>query len=459
MNKKIIILGAGESGIGAALLAKAKGYDYILSESGKIKYTIREELLSENLIFEEGGHSIEHLDNAEMIVKSPGIPDTSDFLKEAIFRDIPIISEVEFAYRHIDRSKKIIAITGTNGKTTTTLLTHHLMLTCGYSAGLCGNIGTSFARLAVEDAYDYYVVEISSFQLDGIVDFKPSIAVLLNITPDHLDRYDYQFEKYIASKFRITQNLGKDQALIYFNESKPIVDELAIRNVEASLFAIAVGSGHANDGSFISHDHFIFNYKKEQYTIPISEVSLIGKHNMVNVMASVLSLLCINAAVSKIVKGLKSFKNAPHRLEDVGTIHDIKFINDSKGTNVDAVYYALDGINKKIIWLAGGVDKGNDYKILKGLVLGKVRHMICIGKNNAPLKQAFESSVPFSEYRDIQDAVDAAYKIAEPGDIVLLSPACSSFDLYKNYEDRGDKFRTAVAELIQSKSHSKGKVS
>lgn len=447
MSKKVVILGAGESGIGAALLSKAKGYDYILSDGGSIKAEFKEEIIREGLRFEEGGHSMEVLQAADIVVKSPGIPDKSPVIKQLMAWGKVIISEIEFGYQHIDRTKKIIAITGTNGKTTTTLLTYHLMQSCGYSVGLGGNIGKSFARLAVADVHDYYVLEVSSFQLDGIDHFKPDVAVLLNITPDHLDRYDYQFEKYVASKFRIVRNMGQENAFIYFNESQPVVEELNRRNIEASLFAISVSHMVPKNGGFLKNGHLVFNYKQIEHKIPVSEITLIGKHNMVNSMAAVLALLCMEAPLASIIKGLKTFKNAAHRLEPVAVIDGVTFINDSKATNVDSVYYALEGINANIVWLAGGIDKGNDYSQIDTLVREKVKHLMCIGTDNAPLTSFFGEWLPYSEETNIQLAVNKAFEVSKPGDVVLLSPACASFDCYKNYEDRGDKFKLAVADL------------
>ncbi|MEM8892952.1 MAG: UDP-N-acetylmuramoyl-L-alanine--D-glutamate ligase [Bacteroidota bacterium] len=455
MSKKVVILGAGESGIGAALLAKASGYDYLLSDAGKIALRFQKEIRENELNHEQGGHTESEVLSADVIVKSPGIPDSALLVKKAKERGIQIISEIEFAYQHIGSSKKIVAITGTNGKTTTTLLAHHLFKACGYNAALGGNIGHSFARLAVEDAYDYYVLEVSSFQLDGIDSFKPDIAILLNITPDHLDRYDYQFEKYVSSKFRIIRNMGKEEVLIYFSDNQPIVQELNRRNVEASLFAISLAQPQQK-GGYLDQDHLVFNFDQDNKRIPTSEVTLIGKHNMINTIASVLSLMHIGAPLQRIVKGLKSFVNAPHRLEEVAQIKGVRFVNDSKATNVDAVYYALDGIDQPIIWVAGGVDKGNEYAALDKLVKRKVKGLICMGKDNEKLMDHYGEKVRAVSTSSVKKAVKEAYQMAESGDIVLLSPACASFDLFKNYEDRGDKFRAEVLEL-RDREESKNK--
>ncbi len=457
MSKKVVILGAGESGVGAALLAKARGYDYLLSDAGKIPLRFQKEIREHELTYEQEGHTESEILSADLIVKSPGIPDKALLVKKAVDQGIPVISEIEFGYRHIDQSKKIIAITGTNGKTTTTLLTHHLFKTCGYNVALGGNIGHSFARLAVDDSYDYYVLEVSSFQLDGIENFKPDIAILLNITPDHLDRYDYQFEKYVSSKFRIIRNMGKEEVFIYFSDNQPIVQELNRRNVEASLFAISLLQPQ-QQGGHLDQDHLVFNFRQDTRRVPTSEVTLIGKHNMINTIASVLSLMHIGAPLQRIIKGLKSFVNAPHRLEEVARIKGVRFVNDSKATNVDAVYYALDGIDQPIIWVAGGVDKGNDYTALDKLVKRKVKGLICLGKDNKKLMDHYGKEVRAISTSKLKKAIREAYDMAEPGDIVLLSPACASFDLFKNYEDRGDQFRAEVLEL-RDKVESKNKTS
>ncbi|MEQ9300546.1 MAG: UDP-N-acetylmuramoyl-L-alanine--D-glutamate ligase [Cyclobacteriaceae bacterium] len=455
MSNKVVILGAGESGVGAALLAKARGYDYLLSDAGKIALRFQKEIRENQLNYEQEGHSEDQVLSADLIVKSPGIPDKAPLIQRAVERGIPVISEIEFAYRHIDKSKKIIAITGTNGKTTTTLLTHHLCKSCGYKAALGGNIGHSFARLAVEDGNDFYVLEVSSFQLDGIDTFKPDVAILLNITPDHLDRYDYQFEKYVSSKFRIIRNMGKEEVLIYFSDNQPIVQELNRRNVEASLFAISLLQPLQN-GGYLDQDHLVFKFHQDTEKIPTSEVTLIGKHNMINMIAAVLSLMHIGAPLQRIIKGLKSFVNAPHRLEEVAEINGIRYVNDSKATNTDAVFYALDGLDQPIVWIAGGVDKGNDYKSLDKLVNKKVKALICLGKDNSKLMDHYGDKVPAISTSSLKKAIKEATTLAEKGDIVLLSPACASFDLFKSYEDRGDQFREEVLTL-RDKVESKNK--
>ena len=391
MDNFIVILGGGESGVGAATLAIKKGYEVFLSDAGELSGERRRQLKTANIDFEEGGHSEERILKAELVVKSPGIPDTAPLIQKIQAQGIPVVSEIEFAYRFIDKAK-IIAITGTNGKTTTTLLTHHLLKSAGYKVALGGNVGTSLAGLVAEGDYHYYVVEVSSFQLDGIVDFKPDVAVLLNITPDHLDRYDYNFDKYISSKFRIIENLTQEEAFIYSSDSKPITEELNLRKAEACVFAIST-SRNEKLGAYLEENHLIFNYeykdRGEHHIIPVSEISLIGKHNMVNSMAAVLSAIHMNVPIDQIMKGLKTFSNAPHRLEFVEEIDDVAYINDSKATNVDSVYYALDGLKKDIVWIAGGIDKGNDYEQIKELVGDKVKGLICLGVNNDGLTGFF----------------------------------------------------------------------
>ena len=447
MGDRIVILGGGESGIGAAVLAKQKGYEVFLSDAGGISSSRRRILKTEEIEFEDHGHTERLILNADLVIKSPGISDRAPLVQKLISKNIPVISEIEFAYRFIEKAK-VIAITGTNGKTTTSLLTYHLLKTAGYNVALGGNIGTSLAALVAEGGYHYYVVEVSSFQLDGIQNFRPDIAVLLNITPDHLDRYDNNFDKYVKSKFRIMENLTHEQAFIYCGDCFPVTEELSRRKVEASMFAIGA-SKNEKLNAYLEEDHLIFNFefKKNdlQHQIPLSEVSLIGKHNMVNSMASVISSLCMDVPIGKVLKGLKTFKNAPHRLEFVDEVEGVGFINDSKATNVDSVYYALDGVKKNIIWIAGGIDKGNDYSQIDELVREKVKGLVCLGSDNSGLSSHFGSKVDLiAEVDSTKKAVEQAFDWASKGDVVLLSPACSSFDLFSNYEDRGDKFKKSV---------------
>ena len=450
MKDRIVILGGGESGIGAAILALQKGYEVFLSDGGNLTAERRRMLKSQKIDFEEGGHSEELILNASLVVKSPGIPDTAPLIKRVFSNGTPVVSEIEFAYRFIDKAK-VIAITGTNGKTTTSLLTYHLLKKAGYKVALGGNVGTSLAGLVAEGGYHYYVVEVSSFQLDGIVNFKPDVAVLLNITPDHLDRYDYNFDNYVSSKFRITENLTREEAFVYCADSAPVTEEVSRRKIEATMFAMSA-SKNEKINAYLEDEHLIFNFQFKQdskkYKIPTSEISLIGKHNMVNSMAAVLSALCVDAPIEKILKGLKTFQNAPHRLEFVKEIDGVAYINDSKATNVDSVYYALDGVKGNIIWIAGGIDKGNDYSQIDELVKDKVKGLICLGKDNEALMRHFDGKLEkVAEADSAEKAIKIAHEWAKKGDKVLLSPACSSFDLFSNYEDRGDKYKQAVNGL------------
>lgn len=451
MIERIAILGGGESGVGAAWLAHAQGLDVFLSDAGAISQERKDALNARGIAFEEGKHTEEIIVNANWVVKSPGIPDTAPLIKKLNDLGIPVISEIEFGYRYLPEGSKVIAITGTNGKTTTTLLTHHILKQAGLSVALGGNVGTSLAGLVASGSHDYYVVEVSSFQLDGIQKFKPDVAVLLNITPDHLDRYEYDFAKYVNSKFRIVENLTQEECFIYCKDSEPISEELSRRKVEACVFAISASRNQKLE-AYLDEDHLIFNFQfKEnsgQHRIPLSDISLIGKHNMVNTMSAVLSALFMDVSIEKILDGLKSFKNAPHRLELVGEIQGVGFINDSKATNVDAVSYALEGVRNQIVWIAGGVDKGNDYSQIAGLVKEKVKAIVCLGLDNKELKNAFgELDIPMLEANTAADAVKKAFAQAMAEDVVLLSPACASFDLFRNYEDRGDRFRDAVNDL------------
>lgn len=458
MSKSITILGAGESGIGAAILAKQKGYTVFLSDAGSISDGRKAMLHSYGVDYEGGGHSVERILECDEIVKSPGIPDKVVLVQQALDKGIPVISEIEFAYRYIPDTSRVIAITGTNGKTTTTLLTYHLLKTAGLKVALGGNVGVSLAKLVAEGGYDYYVVEVSSFQLDGIVKFKPDVAVLLNITPDHLDRYDYDFQKYVASKFRITENLSHEEAFVYCADSEPVTAEVAKRKIDASLFAVSATKDprwHA----YMEDEHLIFNYsykeKNKKHKVPVSEISLIGKHNMINSMSATLAVLNMEVSIQDVMKGLKTFVNAPHRLEPCGELNGVKYINDSKATNVDAVYYALDGIKARIVWVAGGIDKGNEYDQIAALVDEKVVGIVCLGVDNDKIKSCFSGSIDnIKETQSTAEAIHMATAMASPGDVVLLSPACASFDLFKNYEDRGDQFRKAVKELIETKKES-----
>lgn len=444
--ERIVILGAGESGTGAALLGKAKGYDVFVSDQNLIREDYKKELLNAGILLEEGGHTEEKILSAGEIVKSPGIPDTAPVVQRALTKGIPVISELEFAFRHIDA--KIIAITGSNGKTTTTLLTYHLLRESGLNAGLAGNVGASFARMAVEDPFDFYVVEVSSFQLDGMFEFKADAAILLNITPDHLDRYGYNFQNYTDSKFRIIQNMKAGDRFIYFDGDAVIKTELEKREIEAGLVPVSLEPSN-NCEAYYESGKLVFKGKTD-WSLDVAESPLRGKHNYVNMMAAVQAALFAGATPEKIRQAVKTFKNAEHRMEPAAEINGVQFINDSKATNVDAVFYALESFAEPVIWIAGGTDKGNEYDPLIPLVSKKVKALVCLGKDNTKLTTVFKDRVgKITETRDIQTAVERAYDFASQGDVVLLSPACASFDLFNNYIDRGNRFKAAALALKQ----------
>ena len=442
MSKCIVILGAGESGTGAALLAKAKGYEVFVSDKGAMKDKYRDELVRNKIEFEEGGHSEERLLAASLVIKSPGIPDKAEIVSKLKAKGIEVIDEIEFAFRFVQG--KVIAITGTNGKTTTTLLTYHLLKSAGFSVAMAGNVGESLAGKIAHGNHDWYVLEISSFQLDGTKAFKPAIGVLLNITPDHLDRYDYKMENYVASKFRLVQNMDATDHFIYCADDDRIAAEISKQKPTPHLVNISLKSDAAVkfDGK-----HMCFSFD-EAFEISQSETTLKGPHNLINTMAAVSAAYLAGAKVKAIREGLKTFKNAPHRLEYIATINGVDFINDSKATNVDSVVYALGSYDQTLIWIAGGIDKGNDYNLVKDQVSKKVKALICLGTENDKLKNFFSGIVKrIQETQQVSELVRLALNEAQPGDVVLLSPACASFDLFKNYEDRGDQFRKAVLDL------------
>ncbi|WP_247235816.1 UDP-N-acetylmuramoyl-L-alanine--D-glutamate ligase [Telluribacter sp. SYSU D00476] len=449
-QKKISILGGGESGVGAALLGKAKGFTVFLSDKGTLQEKYRQILEKEGISYEEGGHTPEQILDADEVVKSPGIPDTVPLVQELHRRGIPVISEIELAARYTNAH--LIAITGSNGKTTTTLLIYHLLKQAGLSVGLAGNIGDSFARQVIEENYDYYVLELSSFQLDNMYDFRANVAVLLNITPDHLDRYEYDFQKYVNSKFRIIQNQTPADSFIYYCENEPIVAELAKREVAARQWPISLtkaveAGGYLKEGTLHVHSH------DQVLAQIVDELPIKGPHNAINAMAAILVAQSVGIAPDQIRAGLLTFQNAPHRLEPVGSINGVSYINDSKATNVDSVFYALGSFNNPIILIAGGVDKGNDYSQIDDLVRQKVKGLIALGTDTGKLTSHFADTVPaMYATQNLQDALLKAQEWAAPGDVVLLSPACASFDLFRNYEDRGNKFREAVAQLTAQNS-------
>ena len=442
----IAILGAGESGVGAALLAKAKGLSVFVSDMGSIKPAYKEHLQKEGIPFEEGTHSFDKILTADEIIKSPGIPDKADIIKQAKAKGIPVISEIEFGARY--SKAKFICITGTNGKTTTTLLTYHLLKTAGFNVELAGNIGESLAAKVIEDTAEYYVVELSSFQLDTMYQFKAHIAILLNITPDHLDRYEYNIGNYAQSKLRITQNMEPTDFFIYNQEDALIQEQMAKVNLQATPVPFGLQPAD-NIKATYSNRTIVTDVTGKHETVDVSASPLIGKHNQYNTLAAVTAALLAGAEAFRIEEGLATFKNADHRLQLVGEANGVKYINDSKATNVEAVWYALEGIKQPIIWIAGGVDKGNDYETLKPLAKEKIKALICLGKENEKLFAAFREVIPvIEETQSVDEVVQKARDLAEPGDVVLLSPACASFDLFQNYEHRGRSFAEAVQKWV-----------
>jgi UDP-N-acetylmuramoylalanine--D-glutamate ligase len=448
MSKKVVILGSGESGVGAALLAKAKGYDTFVSDSSAISESFITELTAAHIDFEQGKHSEEIILSANVIVKSPGIPEKAPIMKLVRSKGIEVISEIEFAYRHIHADAKFVSITGSNGKTTTTLLTHHILSELGFSVGLGGNIGTSLARQIIHEKKDIYVLELSSFQLDDMYTFKADVAVLLNITPDHLDRYEYKFENYIASKFRIFQNLTPADYYITYAEDNVIEEHKKHVVINARYKPVSLkelhGSGAYSDEKIIQ----IHAQDDSVHTFNVSDFPLQGKHNYINIMAALNAVVAMGADVTESAAAIKSFRNAPHRLEFVGSIYGVKYVNDSKATNVDSVWYALDSMKTPVVLIAGGVDKGNDYSQIEALVREKVHTVVALGKDNSKVLAGFGSMVAeIKEAHSMLEAIRIAHDSAKRGDTVLLSPACASFDLFKNYEDRGNQFRNLVIEL------------
>lgn len=431
---KVVVLGAGESGVGAALLAKQNNQEVFVSDRGAIKEKYKQELIENDIPFEENNHSEKKIFEASEIIKSPGIPDKVDLIQRLIKAGIPVISEIEYAYKHTNAT--LVAITGSNGKTTTTNLTYHLLKTANFDVAVGGNVGYSFARLLTENLHRIYVLELSSFQLDGIVNFRPNIAILLNITPDHLDRYEYKMENYVASKFRIMSNQQEQDHFIFNKEDKNILSYLKNEKPKANLLEV--------NGVKVNKDQLIVN----DLAFDLSACSLKGKHNMFNATCAIKAALQLGAKPEDIQKGLNSFQNAPHRLESVCITNGVEYINDSKATNVDAVYFALDAMTKPIVWVVGGIDKGNDYSLIMELVKSKVKAIVCLGADNSKIFEAFSTHVKvIKETRVAEDAVEVATNYAEHGDVVLLSPACSSFDLFKNYEERGDLFRAAAKNI------------
>jgi UDP-N-acetylmuramoylalanine--D-glutamate ligase len=445
VQKKLVILGGGESGAGAAVLAKSKGFEVFLSDRGQLHQKYIDILVREGISFEQGQHSEEIILQSDLVVKSPGIPDTVPLIVALRDKGIEVISEIEFASRYTQA--KIIAITGSNGKTTTTLLTYHILKTAGLNVGLAGNIGESFALQVAEKDFDYYVLEISSFQLDNIRDFHPHISVLLNITPDHLDRYGYNFQNYINSKFNIIRNQTPADYLLYFKDSTVLTGELAARKPDLNLVEISLAE-ELPEGAYLKNESLVSHVGSRTFEAAFAQLPIKGPHNAINALAAISVAQLLNVDASQIMEGLKSFKNAAHRLEEVEVIDGVTYINDSKATNVDSVFYALGSFSQPVVLIAGGVDKGNDYSQIEDLVRTKVKGLIVLGKSFEKLRDYFSEIVPqIYTTQDIQDAVNKGKEWSVPGDIVLLSPACASFDLFKNYEDRGEKFKAAVKNL------------
>jgi UDP-N-acetylmuramoylalanine--D-glutamate ligase len=448
MGKRLVILGSGESGVGAAILAKQKGFEVFVSDRGLIKELYKQQLREEQILFEEGIHSEEKILNADEVVKSPGIPDQAPMVGKIREKAIPVISEIEFAGRYT-RAKKI-CITGSNGKTTTTLLTYHMLKKAGYHVGLAGNVGKSFALQVARENFDYYVLELSSFQLDGMYDFTADVAVLLNVTPDHLDRYDYSFDTYLASKFRITRNQGPTDFFVYNADDTAISRYMENHQVQATRLPFSIRQPIDGDGAFLTNNQITLNYKSNQNPLimTIEQLALQGKHNVYNSMAASMAARIVDVRKEIIRESLQDFQNVEHRLEFVASINGIEFINDSKATNVNSTWYALESMEKPVVWICGGQDKGNDYNELSELVKARVKAIVCLGKDNSKLIAAFQGVIEtVVETDSAADAVAASYKIARKGDVVLLSPACASFDLFQNYEDRGMQFKAAVRAL------------
>ncbi|MBP5692758.1 MAG: UDP-N-acetylmuramoyl-L-alanine--D-glutamate ligase [Bacteroidales bacterium] len=444
-KKRIVILGGGESGVGSAVLAKVKGFDVFLSDSGTIKPQYKETLSKFQIEYEEGGHTEEKILCADEVIKSPGIPEENPMVQSVREYRIPVISEIEFAGRY-DRAKKI-CITGSNGKTTTTSLIYYMLKNAGLNVGLAGNIGKSYAYQVATENFDYYVIELSSFQLDGMYAFKADIAVLTNITPDHLDRYQFKMQNYVDAKFRIVQNLT-DRECFVFCADDPITAKELDRIVLTAKKLPFTQKKKVDQGAFIDEDRLFVRYEDDEYSMYLKELALQGKHNVYNSMAAAIAAKAVNIDNKVIRESLMNFQGVEHRLEKVLSIKGVMYINDSKATNVDSAWYALESMTTPVVWIAGGKDKGNDYEPLYQFVKDKVKVLICMGLHNEKLHECFADKVDkIIDVTSAKDAVKAAYENSVPGDTVLLSPCCASFDLFKSYEDRGDQFKKAVREL------------
>ena len=446
MKDNLIVLGGGESGVGAAYLASQNGISVFLSDKNLIESKYKKILIENNIEFEEGIHSLKKVLKASEIVKSPGIPNDSNLIDNIIKNNIPIISEIEFASRYTNA--KIIGVTGSNGKTTTTSLIYHILKSSGLNVGIGGNIGNSFAFLVAKKDFDFIVLELSSFQLEGISKFKPLIAVIINLSPDHLERYKFSFKKYINTKFNIVSNQLSSDYLIYNAEDIEIEDELKVRKINSSKIPFSFSKKNLSNQTYIENNYIKSEINKNKFMISLESLSLKGKHNAQNSMAAATVAQLLNITNQDLKESLSNFQSISHRMEHVLTIQKVKYINDSKATNVNAVYYALDSMKNSTVWIVGGVDKGNDYSELLPLVREKVKAIICIGLDNKKIIDTFSSiSDLIIETTSMNEAVNSAYRIAKPNDAVLLSPACSSFDLFENYEDRGNQFKESIRKL------------
>lgn len=445
MNPRIVVLGGGESGVGAAVLAKKQHFDVFLSDSGVIQPGSKALLDQYGITYEEGHHTLPLIMNATEVIKSPGIPDSLPMIEDLNRQGTPVISEIEFAGRYSNARK--ICITGSNGKTTTTSLIYYLLKNAGLNVGLGGNIGQSYAYQVATTQHDIYVLELSSFQLDGMYDFKADIAILLNITPDHLDRYHYNMQEYVNAKFRITQNMDADDCFIFCRDDEITMKHLNDIVLKAKMLPMSQ-EAPVTEGAYTADGEMHVTYGDQEFRMFINELALQGKHNVYNSMAAAISAKVMNISNPQIRESLATFQNIPHRLEKVAKVRGALYVNDSKATNVNSVWYALECTKDPIIWIAGGKDKGNDYSSLFPLVKERVKALICLGVDNAKLYRDFGELVSYiCETNTMKGAVAKAYELANPGDVVLLSPACASFDLFKNYEDRGDQFKEAVRNL------------
>lgn len=442
---RLVVLGGGESGVGTAILGKKKGYEVFVSDYGEIKNNYKEVLILNQIPWEEKQHTEALILNADVVMKSPGIPDKSNIVKQLKKNNVPIISEIEFASQFTDFVT--IGITGSNGKTTTTMLTHHLLKQGGMNIGIAGNIGKSYAWQVAENKFEAYVLELSSFQLDGIVNFRPHIAVMTNISPDHLDRYNYDYDLYIEAKFRITKNQTEDDYFIYDDDDEAIVKWLSENEIKAKKIPFSLVK-KIEEGAYADEQNITTHINNDEFIMPINELALEGKHNVKNAMAATTVAQLMRIRKETIRESLSNFQGVEHRLEKVLKIQNVQYINDSKATNVNATFFALDSMNAPTIWIVGGVDKGNDYSELMSLVREKVKGIICLGVDNSKIMKAFEDVVDVMiETTSMTEAVKIAQRMAEKGDTVLLSPACASFDLFENYEDRGKQFKNAVQNL------------